>query len=94
MQRDTAAWGTWRDASTTRRFAYTQFDPQRGRRVGLRTVCNERRQRDGQYASIYRCQGERRRRFYLGSARQVTAARLERIAQSLLQKLANRAMDG
>lgn len=90
---DTAAWFAWLEASTTMRFAYGLFDPQRGCIVGLLTVRKERRQRGGPYWSIYRRQGERLRRFYLGSCSQVTAAQLERIAQSLREKPADRTTD-
>lgn len=91
---DTAAWYAWLEAPTTRGFAYGLFDPQQGCVVGVMTVRKERRQRGGQYWSVYRRQGRRLRRFYLGSSRQVTAARLAQIAQVLLQEAARHETDG
>lgn len=90
---DTAAWFAWLEGPQTLSFAYGLFDPQRGCSVGLMTVRKERRKRGAEYWSVYRRQGQRLRRFYLGMSGQVTAARLECIAQLLLQETLDGALE-
>lgn len=80
---DSPAWPAWLDAATTRGFAYPVYDAAAGYIVGWLTVRKERRQRGGDYWSVYRRQGGRLRRVYLGGAAAVTAARLEEIARAL-----------
>lgn len=48
------------------------------------TVRKDGRQRRGAYWSVFRRQGGRLRRLYVGRSNQVTRARLERIAEQLL----------
>lgn len=88
LRLDTAAWFAWLEAPATRSFAYPLFEPRCGWIAGLMTVRKERRQRGGWYWSVFRRQGCRIRRFYLGGASQVTAARLASIAQQLLEEAA------
>lgn len=91
---DTPAWFAWLEAQATRRFAYGLVDAQRGWIAGWMTVRKERRERGGWYWSVYRRQGHRIRRFYLGSAGHVTSVHLECIAQQLRQEAAEEASLG
>lgn len=84
LRLDTEAWFSWLEAAQTRSFAYPVFDPAQGCIVGLMTVRKERRQRGKWYWSVYRRQGKRHHRVYLGLSREVTEARLWRIAHHLL----------
>lgn len=88
LRLDTPAWFAWLEAPKTRSFAYGLVDPAQGCIVGLMTVRKERRQRGDWYWSVYRREGKRLQRFYLGCSGQVTQARLEQIAQQLLEKAA------
>lgn len=88
IQLDSEAWFAWLEAPGTRSFAYALFDPQQGWIEGLMTVRKERRERGGWYWSVYRRQGERLRRVYLGAARQLTSERLSRVAEQLREEAA------
>ena len=88
LRLDSPAWFAWLEAPTTRSFAYPLVDLQRGYIVGFMTVRKDRRQRGGWYWSVFRRQGQRMRRLYLGSAGQVTSRRLECIAQQLRHEAA------
>lgn len=88
LRLDTPAWFAWLEAPGTRSFAYGLFDPRHGWIAGFMTVRKDRRERGGWYWSVFRRQGSRMRRFYLGCAEQVTAARLAGIAQQLLAEIA------
>jgi hypothetical protein len=50
------------------------------------TVRKEARRRGGQYWSVYRRQGVRVRKIYLGQSERVTRARLAEVAESLLRE--------
>lgn len=80
---DTPAWFAWLEAPTTARFSYPIFDPQLGYIVGFMTVRKEQRQRGSQYWAVFRRQGTRVCKIYLGRSVSVTQARLERIAAQL-----------
>ncbi len=79
---DTPAWYSWLEAATTRGFTYPVFDPVMGYIVGFMTVRKEQRQRGGWYWSVYRRDGGRLRRVYLGASKTVTLARLKEIAEA------------
>ena len=85
---DSAEWFAWLEAPSTRSFSYGVFEPQRGWVVGFMTVRKERRERGGWYWSVYRRQGKRMRRIYVGKARLLTSERLWRIAEQLRQETA------
>jgi hypothetical protein len=85
---DSAAWFSWLEQEATRSFSYPLFDPSCGYISGFMTVRKEARRRGGQYWSVYRRQGERVRKIYLGQSSSVTAARLEQVACSLLRERA------
>jgi LuxR family maltose regulon positive regulatory protein len=89
LRLDTPTWFAWLEAPESRSFAYGLFDPHHGWIAGFMTVRKDRRQRGGWYWSVFRRQGSRMRRFYLGRAEQVTAARLAGIAQQLLAEVAD-----
>ena len=80
---DTPAWFTWLEAATTECFSYPLFDPNCGYIVGFMTVRKERRQRGGQYWAVFRRQGTRVCKIYLGRSASVTQTRLETIAAQL-----------
>lgn len=82
---DSPAWFAWLEAPETRSFAYPLFERRCGLIVGFMTVRKDRRQRGGWYWSVFRRQGERLRRVYLGRASRITGARLEAVAQQLLE---------
>ena len=82
IELDTAAWYSWLEAATTRRFTYPVFDPGVGYIVGYMTVRKERRQRGGWYWSVYRRSGGQLRRVYLGRSSRVTRGRLEEVAKT------------
>jgi len=83
VQLDTLAWYAWLEAPTTRRFSYPLFDPKCGYIVGFMTVRKEQRQRGGSYWVVYRRQGARGHKRYLGRSATVTHERLEMIAGQL-----------
>jgi hypothetical protein len=82
---DTPAWFAWLEAPTTTRFSYALFDRSRGFIDGFMTVRKERRQRGGAYWSVYRRQGSRLRKVYVGPSTALTQARLEQIATDFRQ---------
>ena len=82
VQLDTPAWFAWLEAPTTRHFSYPLFDPSCGYIVGFMTVRKERRQRGGSYWVVYRRQGARVRKRYLGRSATLTHERLETIANN------------
>jgi hypothetical protein len=83
IQLDTAAWFAWLEAPTTIHFSYPLLDPQQGYIIGFMTVRKERRQRGGSYWAVFRRQGTRVRKLYLGRSTTVTRERLETIATQL-----------
>jgi hypothetical protein len=80
---DTQAWFAWLEAPTTTRFSYALFNRARGYIDGFMTVRKERRQRGATYWSVYRRQGQRLRKLYLGPSAALTQVRLEQIAARL-----------
>jgi LuxR family transcriptional regulator, maltose regulon positive regulatory protein len=80
---DTPAWFAWLEAPTTTRFSYALFNRSRGYIDGFMTVRKEQRQRGTAYWSVYRRQGQRLRKLYIGSSTALTKARLEEIAAQL-----------
>jgi len=80
---DTPAWFTWLEAPTTTRFSYALFNRSRGYIDGFMTVRKEQRQRGTAYWSVYRRQGRRLRKVYVGPSTALTEARLEQIAAQL-----------
>jgi hypothetical protein len=85
---DTAAWFAWLEAATTLCFSYALFNRSRGYIDGFMTVRKEQRQRGTAYWTVYRRQGQRLRKIYVGSSAALTQVRLEQIATQL------RARDG
>lgn len=85
---DSAEWFAWLEAPSTRSFSYGVFDPQCGWIEGFMTVRKEQRERGGWYWSVYRRQGERMRRIYVGKARLLTSERLWCIAEQLRREMA------
>lgn len=83
---DSAAWFGWLEQETTRSFSYPLFDARCGYIIGFMTVRKEARRRGGQYWSVYRRQGRRMRKIYLGQSERVTRARLAEVAESLLRE--------
>lgn len=80
IQLDTPAWFAWLDAPTTTRFSYALFNRTHGYIDGFMTVRKERRQRGHAYWTVYRRQGPRLCKVYLGASTALTHARLEQIA--------------
>lgn len=80
---DTPAWFDWLEAPTTTRFSYALFNRARGYIDGFMTVRKERRQRGGAYWSIYRRQGARLRKLYVGPSTALTSNQLEEFAARL-----------
>jgi hypothetical protein len=80
---DTPAWFAWLEAPTTTRFSYALFNRTQGYIDGFMTVRKERRQRGTTYWSVYRRQGPRLRKLYVGPATALTQTRLEQIAALL-----------
>jgi hypothetical protein len=80
---DTPAWFEWLDAPTTTRFSYALHNRARGYIDGFMTVRKERRQRGGVYWSVYRRQGNRVRKVYVGPSTALTGQRLDQIAAQL-----------
>jgi hypothetical protein len=83
---DSAAWFSWLEQDATRSFSYPLFDRRCGYIIGFMTVRKEARRRGGQYWSVYRRQGGRVRKIYLGRSGSVTAARLEEVACNWLRQ--------
>jgi LuxR family transcriptional regulator, maltose regulon positive regulatory protein len=77
---DTPAWFAWLETPTTTRFSYALFNRTRGYIDGFMTVRKEQRQRGTAYWSVYRRQGQRLRKLYIGPSAALTHARLEQIA--------------
>lgn len=80
---DTRAWFAWLESPTTTRFSYALFNRARGYIDGFMTVRKEPRQRGTAYWSVYRRQGQRLRKLYVGPSSALTQARLEQIAALL-----------
>lgn len=80
---DTPAWFEWLDAPTTTRFSYALHNRTRGYIDGFMTVRKEQRQRGGAYWSVYRRQGSRVRKVYVGPSTALTCQRLDQIATQL-----------
>jgi hypothetical protein len=80
---DTGAWFAWLEAPATTRFSYALFNRARGYIDGFMTVRKEQRQRGTAYWSVYRRQGHRLRKLYLGPSAALTQTRLEQIAALL-----------
>jgi hypothetical protein len=80
IQLDTPAWFAWLEAPTTTRFSYALYNQACGYIDGFMTVRKERRQRGTTYWSVYRRQGHRLRKIYVGSSAALTQVRLEQIA--------------
>ncbi len=80
---DTLAWFAWLEAPTTTRFSYALFNRAQGYIDGFMTVRKERRQRGTAYWSVYRRQGQRLRKLYLGTSAALTQTRLEQVAARL-----------
>ena len=76
---DTPAWFAWLEAPITTRFSYAIFNRARGYIDGYLTVRKEQRQRGTAYWSVYRRQGQRLRKVYVGPSAALTHARLEQI---------------
>jgi hypothetical protein len=85
---DSAAWFNWLEQDVTRSFSYPLFDRKCGYIIGFMTVRKEARRRGGQYWSVYRRQGRRVQKLYLGQSGNVTAACLEEAAGNLLMERA------
>jgi hypothetical protein len=80
---DTPAWFAWLEAPTTSRFSYALFNRSGGYIDGFMTVRKERRQRGTAYWSVYRRQGQRLCKLYVGPSAALTQVRLEQIAAQL-----------
>ena len=80
---DTSAWFAWLETATTIRFSYALFNRSRGYIDGFMTVRKERRQRGTAYWTVYRRQGQRLCKVYVGPSAALTQARLEQIATQL-----------
>jgi hypothetical protein len=83
IQLDTSAWFAWLEAATTTRFSYALYNCARGYIDGFMTVRKECRQRGTTYWTVYRRQGQRLRKVYVGPSTALTQARLEEIAAQL-----------
>ena len=83
LRLDSPRWFAWLEAETTRRFSYPLFDRSCGYIVGFMTVRKERRQRGGTYWSVFRREGKRVRKLYLGGSQSLTQARLAAVAERL-----------
>ena len=82
---DTPAWFAWLEAPATTHFSYAIFNRSQGYIDGFLTVRKERRQRGGAYWLVYRRQGSRLRKVYVGPSAALTQARLDQIAAALRQ---------
>lgn len=85
---DSPAWQDWLEEETTTRFSYPLFDRRQGYIIGVMSVRKECRQRGGTYWTVYRRQGQRVRKIYLGASCTITQARLEAVVAQLLADLA------
>jgi len=83
---DSAAWLSWLEQHSSSSFSYPLFDPACGYIIGFMTVRKEGRRRGGLYWTVYRRQGRRLRKIYLGPAARVTGARLAEVAERLLRE--------
>ena len=83
IQLDTPAWFAWLDAPSTTRFSYALFNRAQGYIDGFMTVRKERRQRGNTDWVVYRRQGPRLRKIYVGASTRLTQAHLAQIAQRL-----------
>lgn len=77
---DTTEWFAWLEAPTTTRFSYALHNRAQGYIDGFMTVRKERRQRGGDYWSVYRRRRHRLRKIYVGPSSALTHDRLETIA--------------
>ena len=80
---DTPAWFAWLDAPATTRFSYALFNRTQGYIDGFMTLRKERRQRGSTYWVVYRRDGSRLRKIYIGASVRLTQAHLAHIAQRL-----------
>jgi hypothetical protein len=80
---DTPAWFAWLEAPTTTRFSYALFNRAQGYIAGFMTVRKEHRRRGNTYWTVYRRQGPRLRKIYVGSSARLTQAHLAQIAHRL-----------
>ena len=83
IKMDTPAWFAWLDAPTTSRFSYAMHNRRLGYIDGFMTVRKERRQRGSAYWTVYRRQGKRLRKIYLGPSAALTRDRLDQLASCL-----------
>jgi len=77
---DSPAWFAWLDAPTTTSFSYALFNRAQGYFDGFMTLRKERRQRGGAYWSVYRRQGRRLHKHYVGPSAALTKAQLAQLA--------------
>lgn len=86
---DTPAWFAWLEAPATgaprARFSYAIFNWSQGYIDGFLTVRKERRQRGGAYWLVYRRQGRRLRKVYVGRSAALTRDKLDQVAAALCQ---------
>jgi hypothetical protein len=75
IQLDSPAWFNWLEQEATRSFSYPLFDARCGYIIGFMTVRKEARQRGGQYWSVYRRQGQRVCKIYLGQSERLLRER-------------------
>lgn len=94
LRLDSEAWFAWLEAATTKSFGYGLFDREQGCIVGRMTVRKDGRQRGSLYWSVFRRQGRRLRRLYIGRSSEVTRARLEGIAEQLLGEESEQTVQG
>lgn len=80
---NTPAWFAWLEEPMTTRFSYALYNHSRGYIDGFMSVRKERRQRGTAYWTVYRRQGRRLRKVYVGPSIALTEARLEQIADQL-----------
>jgi hypothetical protein len=83
---DSAAWFAWLEQHSSSSFSYPLFDPACGYIIGFMTVRKEGRRRGGRYWTVYRRQGRRLRKIYLGPSAHVTAVRLAEVAERLVRE--------
>ncbi|MCB0046477.1 MAG: hypothetical protein KDD92_13705 [Caldilineaceae bacterium] len=77
---DTSQWFAWLDDPANTRFSYALHNRKKGYIDGFMTVRKERRQRGGAYWSVYRRQGHKLHKVYVGPSAALTLERLEEIA--------------
>ena len=80
---DTPEWFAWLDAPATTRFSYALYNQKEGYIDGFMTVRKESRQRGRRYWAVYRRQGQRIRKVYLGHSSALTLQRLAQVADGL-----------